>query len=66
VKLTRIRLLVADFSECFRFYRDVLVPPLNIGDVNGPYASFLVGGGGYQRDAICGRSQGQSSDHCCP
>jgi hypothetical protein len=27
----------------------------------------LVGGGGYQRDAICGRSQGQSSDHlCCP
>ena len=29
-------------------------------------ASFLVGGGGYQRDAICGRSQGQSSDHCCP
>ena len=44
MKLTHIRLLVADFSECFRFYRDVLVPPLNIGDVNGPYASFLVGG----------------------
>ena len=44
MKLTHIRLLVADFSECFRFYRDVLGLPLNIGDVNGPYASFWVGG----------------------
>lgn len=44
MQLTHIRLLVADFSGCFRFYRDVLGLPLKIGDVNGPYASFSVGG----------------------
>ena len=44
MQLTHIRLLVADFSGCFRFYRDVLGLPLNMGDVNGPYASFSVGG----------------------
>ena len=28
MQLIHIRLLVADFSECCRFYRDVLGPPL--------------------------------------
>ena len=55
MQLTHIRLLVANFSECFRFYRDVLGLLLNIGDENGPYASFSVGGAEialFSRDAM--------------
>lgn len=37
------RLLVADFSTCFRFYRDVLELPVHLGGEEGPYAEFETG-----------------------
>lgn len=38
------RLLVSDFSACFRFYRDVLGLMPMFGDENGTYADFDAGG----------------------
>ena len=40
MRLTHVRLLVDDFGECFRFYRDVLGLEAAFGDEAGPYASF--------------------------
>jgi catechol 2,3-dioxygenase-like lactoylglutathione lyase family enzyme len=38
MRLTHIRLLVADYLACFRFYRDVMGLAVAWGDENGPYA----------------------------
>ncbi len=40
MRLTHVRLLVDDFGECFRFYRDTLGLEATFGDQEGPYASF--------------------------
>lgn len=40
---THTRLLVSDFTACFRFYRDTLGLTPHIGDEAGPYAEFKVG-----------------------
>jgi catechol 2,3-dioxygenase-like lactoylglutathione lyase family enzyme len=40
VKLTHVRLLVEDFGEAYRFYRDTLGLKTTFGDESGPYASF--------------------------
>ena len=41
--LTHMRLLVVNFSECFRFYRDVLQLRPHWGDEADSYASFTQG-----------------------
>lgn len=43
MKLDSVRLLVKDFDECFKFYRDVLNLKATWGDVGDAYASFDVG-----------------------
>ncbi|MDP2950709.1 MAG: VOC family protein [Chloroflexota bacterium] len=43
MRLTHVRLLVADYPTCFRFYRDVMGFPVAWGDENGPYADFRAG-----------------------
>jgi catechol 2,3-dioxygenase-like lactoylglutathione lyase family enzyme len=43
VKLTHVRLLVDDFGNTFRFYRDVLGLECTYGDEGGPYADFDTG-----------------------
>ena len=46
MKLTYVRLLVADFAASFRFYRDVMVfKPVWGSEDEGGYAEFDVGGG---------------------
>jgi catechol 2,3-dioxygenase-like lactoylglutathione lyase family enzyme len=45
MKITHVRLLVADFPACFRFYRDVMAFNVHWGNIDGDYASFLVGQG---------------------
>jgi lactoylglutathione lyase len=42
MRLTHVRLLVRDFSGCYRFYRDRLGLETKWDD-NGAYADFLVG-----------------------
>jgi lactoylglutathione lyase len=42
VRLTHVRLLVDDFAESFRFYRDVLGLEASFGDERGPYSSFAT------------------------
>jgi catechol 2,3-dioxygenase-like lactoylglutathione lyase family enzyme len=43
VKLTHVRLLVDDYGEAFRFYRDTLGLECTFGDESGPYADFETG-----------------------
>jgi lactoylglutathione lyase len=43
MRLTHVRLLVDDFTACFRFYRDVLGFPVLWGDESGDYADFEAG-----------------------
>jgi catechol 2,3-dioxygenase-like lactoylglutathione lyase family enzyme len=53
VKLSQVRLLVDDFGESFRFYRDVLGLETSFGEDDGPYASFRTDGGAiaiFERD----------------
>lgn len=55
MKLTHIRLLVTDFSGCFRFYRDILGLTVLFGDESSRYASFDAGGAEialFNRDAM--------------
>jgi catechol 2,3-dioxygenase-like lactoylglutathione lyase family enzyme len=42
-QFTHVRLLVADFPACFRFYRDVLGLEVGWGDENDGYADFKTG-----------------------
>ena len=45
---SHFRLLVADFEQTFRFYRDVVeLPTTYPPDANGPYAEFELGGDKY-------------------
>lgn len=44
MRLTHIRLLVADMARCFRFYRDSLGLTPAWGDENSDYASFKLAG----------------------
>ncbi len=44
MRLTHVRLLVSDFSGCFRFYEDALGLPTSWDD-NGGYAEFAAGEG---------------------
>lgn len=43
-KVSHVRLLVNNFAECYRFYRDVMGMESRAGDENGPYVEFLVNG----------------------
>lgn len=45
MQLTHVRLLVADFDACFRFYRDVMGFPVLWGREGGGYADFQAGEG---------------------
>ena len=45
MKLSQVRLLVDDFGEALRFYRDVLGLETTFGEDEGPYASFRAGDG---------------------
>jgi lactoylglutathione lyase len=45
VKLSQVRLLVDDFAESLRFYRDELGLATSFGEDDGPYASFTTEGG---------------------
>jgi catechol 2,3-dioxygenase-like lactoylglutathione lyase family enzyme len=42
-RLTHVRLLVADYPACFRFYRDVMGLEVVWGDEDGRYADFRAG-----------------------
>jgi catechol 2,3-dioxygenase-like lactoylglutathione lyase family enzyme len=42
VELTQVRLLVSDFTACFRFYRDVLGLSPEPAEERGPYAKFSL------------------------
>ena len=44
MKMTHTRLLVTKFSECFRFYQDVMEFPVLWGQEDGTYADFDAGG----------------------
>jgi catechol 2,3-dioxygenase-like lactoylglutathione lyase family enzyme len=44
MQLTHVRLLVRNYADCFRFYRDVLGLAPRLGDENSFYADFPVGG----------------------
>lgn len=43
MKLTHTRLLVHNYQECYRFYKDVLSFPCTWGDENSNYAQFEAG-----------------------
>jgi lactoylglutathione lyase len=43
MRLTHVRLLVADFDACLRFYRDTLRLPLALETGDGVYAEFDAG-----------------------
>ena len=45
MRLTHVRLLVPNYAECFRFYRDVLGLQPGFGDEESGYADFSGGGG---------------------
>ncbi|WP_330334117.1 VOC family protein [Streptomyces sp. NBC_00536] len=45
MELTQIRLLVTDFTACYRFYRDVLGLTPQFDDERGPYAKLSPDGG---------------------
>jgi lactoylglutathione lyase len=45
VKLTHVRLLVTNYGECFRFYRDVIGLEPGFGDEDSGYADFAAGTG---------------------
>ena len=45
MRLTNVRLLVANYRTCFRFYRDVLGFDVAWGDEEGQYAEFKTGDG---------------------
>jgi lactoylglutathione lyase len=42
MQLTQVRLIVADFVACFRFYRDVLGLVPQVNDERGPYGKFSL------------------------
>jgi lactoylglutathione lyase len=46
MELTQVRLLVADFAGCYRFYRDVLGLKPQFEAEQGPYAKFSPDEGG--------------------
>src|SRR5689334_13687719 len=46
MKLNNVRLLVSNFDDCFRFYRDVLGLTATWGDLGEHYAQFQVGDSG--------------------
>ena len=53
--LTHTRLLVVNFKECFRFYRDIMGFEILWGDENGTYADFEAGASKlalFQREAM--------------
>ena len=45
MRLTHLRLLVADFDACFRFYRDIMGFKVLWGSEGGTYADFEAGPG---------------------
>ncbi|MFE2377949.1 VOC family protein [Streptomyces sp. NPDC059398] len=45
MELAQVRLLVTDFSSCYRFYRDVLGLKPQFDAEDGPYAKFTPEGG---------------------
>jgi len=44
MRIDHVRLLVVNFAECFRFYRDVIGMKVLWGDENDSYASFVEDG----------------------
>ncbi|MFI6150336.1 VOC family protein [Streptomyces sp. NPDC051109] len=59
MELTQIRLLVTDFTACYRFYRDVLGLTPQVDDERGPYAKLSPSGGGA---AIALHDRGEMAD----
>jgi lactoylglutathione lyase len=57
VKLSQVRLLVDDFGESFRFYRDALGLETSFGEDDGPYASFRAGEGAIAIFERCGQAE---------
>lgn len=51
------RLLISNFAECFRFYRDVMGFKVSWGDENDTYASFTAAEGKEPMLAIFGRAE---------
>ncbi len=45
MELSQVRLLVAEFTRCYRFYRDVLGLVPQVDNERGPYAKFSPGEG---------------------
>jgi lactoylglutathione lyase len=45
LRLANVRVLVADYRACFRFYRDVMGFDVVWGDEDGQYAEFKAGDG---------------------
>lgn len=45
MELTQVRLLVTDFTTCYRFYAEVLGLEPQSGAVHGPYEKFSPAGG---------------------
>ena len=43
MKINNIRLLVADFDNCYRFYSEKLGLKVTWGKIGGDYASFDIG-----------------------
>ncbi len=44
MKIDHVRLLVVNFAECFRFYRDIIGLTVTWGDESDSYASFSIAG----------------------
>ena len=42
MELVQVRLVVTDFTACFRFYRDVLGLKPQVDDETGPYGKFSL------------------------
>ncbi|MFF6995857.1 VOC family protein [Streptomyces sp. NPDC008313] len=57
MKLAQVRLLVADFPRCYRFYRDVLALKPQFEAEDGPYAKFTAADDGAAGIALQDRTQ---------
>jgi catechol 2,3-dioxygenase-like lactoylglutathione lyase family enzyme len=57
MKIDHVRLLVVNFAECFRFYRDVIGLIVTWGDENDSYASFSIAGQATPNVALFNRQE---------
>jgi len=52
MRIDHVRLLVVNFAECFRFYRDVIGLTVFWGNESGSYASFAEKGASFPNIAL--------------